>query len=157
MIFDTHASEGIEMKRVLNKMGLPKISVLFMSTIILLDEYGSVSLGFLLPLTSLVISVGFLDHYGGMIKFSLLPIGQSEPAQIRFVPVAVPVTSTCYSSAKSRANHVTKLPISTSRIVLTIVAVTTVKLQLQLQEFAEVGRRRRWRWRVWREAAARWT
>lgn len=128
-----------------------------MSTIILLDEYSSVPLRLLLPLSPLVISVGFLDHSGGVIKLSLLPIGQGEPAQIRLVPITVPVPSTCHSSANSRADHVTELPIPTGRIVLAVVAVISVKLQLQLQEFAEVGRRRRWRWRVRREAAARWT
>lgn len=95
-----------------------------MSTIILLDEYSSVPLRFFLPLTSLVISVGFLDHSSGVIKLSLFSIGQSKSAQIRFVPVTVSVTSTC--SANSRAHHVTELPISTGRIVLAVMTVTSV-------------------------------
>lgn len=128
-----------------------------MSTIILLDEYSSVSLRFLLPLASLVISVGFLDHSSGVIKLSLLAIGQRQPAQIRFAPVTVPVTSTRHGPANSRADHATKLPVSSARIVLAVLTVIPVELQLQLQELAEVGGRGRRRWRVRREATARWT
>ena len=128
-----------------------------MSTIILLDEYSSVSLRFLLPLASLVISVGFLDHSSGVIKLSLLAIGQREPAQIRFAPVTVPVTSTWHGPANPRSDHATELPVSSARIVLAVLAVISVELQLQLQELAEVGGRRRWRRRVRREATARWT
>lgn len=103
-----------------------------MSTIILLDEYCSVPLRFFLPLTSLVISVGFLDHSSGVIKLSLFSIGQSKSAQIRLVPVTVSVTSTCHCTANSRAHHATELPISTGRIVLAVMTVISVKLQLQL-------------------------
>lgn len=129
-----------------------------MSTIILLDEHGGVSLGLLLPLTSLVIPVGFLDHSSSVVQLSLLAIGQSEPAQIRFVPVAGPVTSTCHSPTNSRADHVTEFPIAAGRgVVLAVMPVTAVELQLQLQEFAEVGGGGRRGRRVRREAAAGWT
>lgn len=105
---------------------LPIVSVLFMPTIVLLDENGGVSLGLLLPLPALVVPVGFLNHSSGVVELPLLPIGERQPAQIGLAPVAAPDTSTC--SANSRAKYVTELSISAGIIL----AVVPVAVQLQL-------------------------
>lgn len=55
---------------------LPVISVLFVTTIVLLDQNGGVPLGLLLPLATLVTPVRLLDHPGGVVELSLLAIGQ---------------------------------------------------------------------------------
>ena len=58
------------------------ISVLFVPSVILLYEYGSMPLGLLLALSAFVATISLLDHPRGLIKLSLLAIGQAEPANV---------------------------------------------------------------------------
>lgn len=129
------------------------IGVLLVTAIVLLDQNGGVSLGLLLPLTALVAPVRLLDHSGGMIEFPLLAVGQRQPAQIRLAAVAVP------GGYRYRAGteHTVQLPLAAAGWIVIARVAVAVKLQLQLQELAKVGRDGRRGRRVRRQAAARRT
>lgn len=127
---------------MLCKRELPVISVLFMTTIVLLDENGSVSLGLLLPLATFVAPVRLLDHPSGVIKLPLFAIGQRQPAQVRLA-----ATVTRCSRQGTRTDHAVQPALAAvGRIICIVCIAVAVEMQLQLQKLAEVscgGRRRR--------------
>lgn len=129
---------------------LPVISVLFMTAIILLNQNGGVSLGLLLPLTTLVVPVRLLDHPGGVVEFPLLAIGQRQSAQIR---LAAAVARSCQSSG---TDHAVQSALATRivRVTVIVCVAIAVEMKLQLQKLAEVGRGGRRGRRVRCQAAA---
>jgi len=121
-----------------------------MSTIVLLDQNGSVPLGLLLPLTTLVVPVRLLDHPGGVIELPLLAIGQRQPAQIRLA-----ATVTRCSRQGTGTEHAVQPALAAIRRIICIVCIAVaVEMQLQLQKLAEVSRGGRRGWRVRRQATA---
>lgn len=115
-----------------------------MSAVVLLYKYSSMSFGFLLTLTALVIAISLLDHTGSVIKLTLLAIGQSQTTQVSFAVGDSLVTAVTIVIIVLTV--MIEIMVMMGMVMLMTMAVAAaIQLELQLEELAEVGGRGRGR------------